>query len=347
MNIVDIPKFDGLSVSSKFGICGLPVRLDSYKTCSFGCAYCFANNRKVMEFEKTLKIADVNSIARRLKRVVTDKTYKKTHFLDVLIANGITWHCGGMSDPFQPVEAELGVTKSIVDVTNRYGISILFSTKSDSIYNVDARPDLHSFQLSVSNVHDRKDIEPNVPDIEKRYGFFQELKRRGFKVGVRIQPFIPSVSGIDIVRMFSEADHFTVEGMKLVPQNAEQKEYMLKTVGLTSAHFTQMGLLTLLPDIRARLYRPLIDYFERHHKSYSISDNDLRYIGNNDCCCGDALIHKSSGMDTTLMIKKHGRGGTSCAMSSRRSINLIAADVDVRSCSPPIVRRAERPSPIS
>ena len=46
-------KFEGLNVSSKFGICGLPLRIDSYKTCSFGCRYCFANGRKIMEFEKT------------------------------------------------------------------------------------------------------------------------------------------------------------------------------------------------------------------------------------------------------------------------------------------------------
>ena len=44
----DIKKFNGLNVSSKFAICGLPIRIDSYKTCSFGCKYCFAENRKIM-----------------------------------------------------------------------------------------------------------------------------------------------------------------------------------------------------------------------------------------------------------------------------------------------------------
>jgi hypothetical protein len=28
--------FDALDVSSKFAICGLPIRVDTYKTCSFG-----------------------------------------------------------------------------------------------------------------------------------------------------------------------------------------------------------------------------------------------------------------------------------------------------------------------
>ena len=50
-----LPTFEGLNVSSKFAICGLPIRLDTYKTCSFNCQYCFSNNRKIMEFKKDLQ----------------------------------------------------------------------------------------------------------------------------------------------------------------------------------------------------------------------------------------------------------------------------------------------------
>ena len=67
--MLNYPKFEGLAVSSKFGICGLPVRVDSYKTCSFGCKYCFANGRKIMEFKKNLQVADVAAIERRCERI--------------------------------------------------------------------------------------------------------------------------------------------------------------------------------------------------------------------------------------------------------------------------------------
>lgn len=49
---MEYKKFNPLNVSSKFAICGLPLRADTYKTCSFGCKYCFANCRVIMEFEK-------------------------------------------------------------------------------------------------------------------------------------------------------------------------------------------------------------------------------------------------------------------------------------------------------
>ena len=166
-------KFEGLNVSSKYGICGLPIRVDSYKTCSFGCRYCFANGRKIMEFEKELLIADIPSIERRLDRIFNRQDVQPDNFLDRLIQDRITWHFGGMSDPFQPCNAELRITNQIIDVANRYGITMLFSTKSDTLHDADVRPDLHTFQLSVSNVNDRTDIEPNVPPIARRIDLFR------------------------------------------------------------------------------------------------------------------------------------------------------------------------------
>ena len=51
---MEFKKFTPINVSSKFAICGIPLRVDTYKSCSFGCKYCFANHRKIMEFEKNL-----------------------------------------------------------------------------------------------------------------------------------------------------------------------------------------------------------------------------------------------------------------------------------------------------
>ena len=163
-----IKHFEALDVSSKFAICGLPIRVDTYKTCGFGCKYCFSNCRKIMEFDKTLAIANLPAVERRLQRVLAEKDFKKNNFLDLLISKDYTWHMGGMSDPFQPIEQELHVTKNLIDITNRYGIHILSSTKSDTVYDCNIRPDLHTFQLSITNVDNRTDIEPNVPDIERR-----------------------------------------------------------------------------------------------------------------------------------------------------------------------------------
>ena len=299
-------QFNPLNVSSKFALCGLPIRVDTYKNCTFGCTYCFANCRVVQAFDKKLQLGNVEQVKRRLDRIFNKKKVDPGNFLDTLIDEGITWHCGGMSDPFQPAENKYGITRQLIDVCNEYEISILFSTKSDTVYNANIRPELHSFQLSVTNVENLKTIEPFVPDIEKRYAFYRELKDKGFKVGIRIQPFIPNVASMRIVEMFHDADQFTLEGLKLVPQNKEHKDHLLETLNLSRDDFMQMGLLNLRPNVRLALYKPFIDYFESNGMPYSIADNDLHYIGNNFCCCGDRLVKKSTPFNNTALIQKYG-----------------------------------------
>ena len=299
-------KFEALNVSSKFAICGLPIRVDTYKGCTFGCTYCFSNCRKICEFDKELQIANLDGVEKRLNRIFNQRKVSPTNFLDTLIEQGITWHCGGMSDPFQPVEKKYHVTSSLIDICNQYDVSILFSTKTDNLYDANIRPDLHTFQLSVSNVDNRKDLEPNVPDIEKRVRLYRELKKEGFRVGIRIQPFIPNVSTLDIVKMFPDADNFTLEGIKLVPQNREHKEQVLRAIEMDQRAFTQMGLLNLKPEIRLEMYKPFLEYFYKHDISFSLADNDLHHIGTNACCCGDRLVAKSTTFNNTAMCQIYG-----------------------------------------
>lgn len=303
---MEYQKFNPLNVSSKFAICGLPIRVDTYKTCSFGCIYCFANCRKIMEFEKELKIGNINTVKNKLHRIFDDGKIDESNFLDVLISNRYTWHCGGMSDPFQPIEGRLGITRDLIKETAKYGINILFSTKSDTVYDCDIIPELHSFQISVSNIDNRKDIEPNVPDISKRVSFYKQLKARGFKVGIRLQPFIPGISSPKIIDIFNDADNFTIEGLKLVPQNKEHKKAMISLTGLNETDFKQMGLLNLRPEIRATLYEPLIKKLNSYGISYSIADNDMHQIETNKCCCGDSLVRSSTSINNTAMISKYG-----------------------------------------
>lgn len=303
-----IKKFNPLSVSSKFAICGLPIRVDTYKNCSFGCKYCFSNNRKIMEFEKDLQIGNIKSVERLVDRIFNKNELRPNNFLDTLIKDRITWHCGGMSDPFQPSEERFKITEQLLDVTNKHDVSILFSTKSDTVYGANIDPKLHSFQLSVTNIDDRMDIEPNVPTMESRVKFYRQLKDDGFKVGIRVQPFIPNVTTSDIVDMFPDADYCTIEGLKLVPQNKEHKEYLLELLELSQSDFKQMGLLNLKPEIREKLYKDMIDKLESYGIPYSIADNDMHHKTSSKCCCGEPLVHKSTDFNNTALLYKYGRG---------------------------------------
>ncbi len=298
--------FDPISPTSKFPICGLPIRVDTYNTCGFGCEYCFANCRKFMQKNKEFEVADLGKLRNTIEKVRSGK-YSGSNFLYKLISNGYTWHCGGLSDPFQPAEAKYHITKKFVDITNEYGIHVLFSTKTDNLYGADVKPENASFQLSITNLDNNKGLEPCVPPIENRIALYRELKKEGFKVGIRIQPFIPGITSLDIVKLFHDADNFTLEGLKLVPQNKEHREYITDLLGLDAKEFTMMGLLNLKPDIRKQMYKPFINYFEENNIPFSIADNDMHNIGTNLCCCGDRLVKKATTFNSTYLSKTYGK----------------------------------------
>lgn len=309
--INNIKTFAPLRVSRKFAICGLPIRIDTYRTCSFKCEYCFANNRIVMAPSKDFQIANINNIKTKLKKIFEKHAFNSENFLDTLISKNYTWHCGGMSDPFQPCEKVYGITKQLIEATKPYNISILFSTKTDDLYGswdvID--PDLHTFQLSVTNVNNHW-IEPNVADISKRYDMYKRLKNMGFRVGIRIQPFIPNITTTEIIDMFSDADHFTIEGIKMVNNNEENKKNILNITKLERDDFVFLGMLNIKPQLRLEMYKPFIEKFESMNLSWSIADNDLHYLGNNFCCCGDKLINKGTIFNNTYLSHKYGKNYT-------------------------------------
>jgi DNA repair photolyase len=297
-------KFNPLNVSSKILICGQPLRVDSYRECTFGCEYCFATKRVVMGNDN-VQVADVGIVKRKLKKIFNDNIVKENNILDNLINKRITWHYGGMSDPFCAFEKRFKITEQIVDIANKYNIKILFSTKSDTSYGVKLNPELHTLHFSVSSVDNIKYIEKNVPDIKSRKRWYDYLKKQGFKVGIRIQPFIPNISDVRIIEMFDDADHITIEGIKLVPQDIKYVEKMTSLLKIDRKEFKQKGLLALSPSKRLKMYQPVIDRIKELGLSYSVADNDLRWITTDRCCCGDSLS-KSLGVDTTAMMQDYG-----------------------------------------
>ena len=173
---------------------------------------------------------NIKQLERLFKKVFDDKKVDNTNFLEVLLSQRYPLHCGGMSDPFQPCEGKYGITAQLVDLSNKYKVPIVFSTKSDTVYGAKINPDLHTFQLSVTNMKNYKNLEPNVPSFESRAEFYDKLKARGFRVGIRIQPFIPGVTEPEIIDRFCDADNITIEAIKLIPQNPNRREKLIDMI---------------------------------------------------------------------------------------------------------------------
>jgi DNA repair photolyase len=319
-NIKTLKTFEILNSSSKFAICGLPLRVDTYSYCTFQCKYCFAHNRFIPQYVRKRgeeeKVENIRSIRtpnfkafdNQLSRIYGKSKYNPKSLTDVLVKDKITWHCGGMSDPFSEYEKKYHYTKKMIEIANAYDVHILFSTKSNTYYDCPVTPKNHTFQLSITNTKEHAEFEPGAPTLSSRIRFFNDLKNKGFKVGIRIQPFIPGESSKEIVKIFKDADYVTIEGLKLMQTPADFKQNIVKLFNLNFDMFKyQGGSYELKPSLKLELYKSTIELLEDLNIPHSIADNDLHYLSSGYCCCGDPLIHKSTTFNSTYFLKKFGK----------------------------------------
>ena len=120
-----------ICLTQQFRFCGNAFRVDTYRGCDFGCKYCFANSRNgnfSCNFDETsVEILD-KFFAKALE---TDKEYKDINV--ELLRNRVPLHLGGMSDPFQTREWDMGLTYHLIELSNKYNYPMSISTKTAKI----------------------------------------------------------------------------------------------------------------------------------------------------------------------------------------------------------------------
>lgn len=279
--------------------------MDSYRYCSFQCEYCFMKRRVIGKRNEHLK-PNIKWLRHKFEKVYDDKDINKTDFVEMLLKNRITLNCGTKSDPFHSDEKEEQLTKEIIDLCNEYDQQLIFSTKSDTYYDVDVDPSRHRFQLSITNDYDDKYLEPNVPPFEKRVEFYNNLKDQGFKVGIRFEPYIPNITNIeDILSHFEDVDHVHISRLRLLPQIDNSD--LLNYIGCSREDFKTHGLTSLKGEVWYNYLRPTIEYLEDNNYSFGTS---FIHFGNCDCLGGDVLGWKTTKFDTFHLKQKYGSSWT-------------------------------------
>lgn len=143
------------------GKCHYNTRLDVYGCgCQHDCSYCYAKsllNSRNLWNEKEPSVADIKKIERKIAK----------------LPQGSIVRLGGMTDCFQPLEAELQVTKQTIELLNKYKIGYLIVTKSDLIceYIHILDKELSHIQISTTWIPCEKAVptERRIKAIEKLY----------------------------------------------------------------------------------------------------------------------------------------------------------------------------------
>lgn len=212
-----------------------------------------------------------------------------------MLNHRVPLHLGGMSDPFQKIEFEHHATLDFLKLTKEYSYPVNISTKTahlpEEYWDV-LDPEIHTFSLSIMGHSDRyiRLFESNTPTAKERITFAKELKRRGFWVGIRIQPTIDIDEVLELVRHTDGmVDYFTVEHLKLPVDNNAMFNVLRSKLkagvckGLVSkGREYEFDAATKIANIRR--IQELAD------TPVGCGDNDLHIMSESLNCCGIDLM---------------------------------------------------------
>jgi len=116
---------------------------------------------------------------------------------------------GASTDPYQPIERKLKVTRSILEVLQRYRHPVTIVTKSSLIERdldilIDlARENLVAAFVSVTTLDPalKRSLEPRAPSPHARLHAVRALRDAGIPVGIFVAPIIPAVNDHEIERI--------------------------------------------------------------------------------------------------------------------------------------------------
>ena len=222
-----------LAPTTQFYFCSLPLRLDTYASCGYGCSYCFAANRGGVS-RPMGGTFDNSKLKRRLKRLSLGNEAKSV--VDEYVARRQPIHLGGMSDPFTPQEMSERATLRALTTLAEYSYPTVISSKGIEFASTPYVEILAEgnflVQVSFSTLDDglARDIERGTPSPSERLKALTQASEMGVRTAVRHQPVLPGREHemVRIIRAAAQAGarHYAAEFLKLGIENARRQRTM-------------------------------------------------------------------------------------------------------------------------
>lgn len=165
--------------------------VNPYIGCSHGCHYCYARFIKrfigISEKWGEFVCAKINAPSLLKEEVKKRK-------------RGEVW-ISGLSDPYQPLERELKITRKCIEILFSEGWDVHIQTKSFVILDdIDLlksykNVDVH-FTLTTADEEIRRIFEPKAPPVEERINALARLHKEGVRTHVMIAPLLCGADGL-------------------------------------------------------------------------------------------------------------------------------------------------------
>ena len=288
--------------------CSLPVTMDTYSNCAFGCVYCFS------QYQRGIGLAAEDYFSKNVKAVNPEKIKK---LFSGQLPNSQFWpyikdrrpiQYGGLSDQFDGFEKKYGVTYEILKYLREINYPICFSTKGTWVFHDPKYQELFrgadnwnmKFSIITLDENDAKRIEVGVPSPRERLEAMREYNKLS-KGGttLRLRPFIVGVSDktyLDLIKEAKDAgasavttEFFCLE-MRSVQRAKEHYQVISDCCGFDIVEFYRKysngsGYLRLNRHVKEKYVAKMQDLCNQLGLRFYVSDSHFKECSNNCCCC--------------------------------------------------------------
>ncbi len=186
---------------------GFEASINPYRGCEHGCIYCFARpTHEYLGFSAGLdfetKILVKEDAAALLREELSAKKWQPK----LLVMSGVT-------DPYQPIERRLGITRGCLEVLAEFRNPVGIITKNHLVTrDIDLLAELAQYQavsvtISITTLDGAlgRIMEPRTSTPELRLEAIARLAEAGIPVGVNVAPTIPGLTDHEMPSILAAA----------------------------------------------------------------------------------------------------------------------------------------------
>ncbi len=267
------------------GILSAKNGMNLYRGCSHGCIYCDSRS-SCYHMEHDFEDIEIKKNAIDLLENALKHKRKKC-----MIGTG------SMTDPYIPLELEIGNVRKALEIIERYGFGFTVITKSNRILrDMDLLQKINQkskcvVQMTLTTYDEElcRKVEPNVSTTAERFEVLKQMRNAGIPTVVWLTPILPFINDTEenisgILDMCIEAKVYGVIcfGMGLTLRNGN-REYFYKQLdhkfpGLKEEYIKRYGNQYIIDSPRNN---HLMQLFHKRCEQYGIvHDNEqiFRYL---------------------------------------------------------------------
>jgi DNA repair photolyase len=238
--------------------------INPYRGCQHGCSFCYARSTHSflgLEADDSfqnhilLKSNAAEALEQQLKRMTrTDKNKAAIGRIAI----------GTATDPYQPIEGKMKITRQCLEVLAKYQLPTSITTRSPLILrDLDLLKEIPitSVNISVTTLDQKiwRNTEPSTPFPMKRLETVQKLNEAGIPAGVFMAPILPYLT--------DQLEDLTA----LIQQAAlHQTKFVMPSYLRLSTRAVKVWFFQTLQEHYPHLVRPYADLYQ--HSAYASPD---------------------------------------------------------------------------